>query len=171
VLAEDTTSGNPVRNVDSSLERLQVKVSGFTTESRYVVACNGRRVPLCPTGEPGEAVAAVRYCARRLSATLHPTISVHTPLVFDIIDLWNERSIGRCSYHSEAPDGRTYTARPANATEAQRRRLERFQKSEDALGPMAAPEKETNLVFPMTLDLRWPAPGPKLDFEKTGLVP
>ena len=171
VLAEDTTSGNPVRNVDSSLERLQVKVSGFTTESRYVVACNGRRVPLCPTGEPGEAVAAVRYCARRLSATLHPTISVHTPLVFDIIDLWNERSIGRCSYHSEAPDGRTYTARPANATEAQRRRLERFQKSEDALGPMAAPEKETNLVFPMTLDLRWPAPGPKLDFEKPGLVP
>ena len=80
VLAEETASGRTVRNVDSSLERMQVKVSGFTTESRYVVACNGRRVPLQPTGEPGEAVAGVRFRARRLSATLHPTIPVHAPL-------------------------------------------------------------------------------------------
>ncbi len=100
VLAEETTSGGTVRSVDSSLERMQVKVSGLVTESRYVVTCNGRNVPLTPAGEHGEAVAGIRYRARRLSATLHPTVPVHTPLVFDIIDRWKERSIARCTYHA-----------------------------------------------------------------------
>jgi uncharacterized protein (DUF2126 family)/transglutaminase-like putative cysteine protease len=171
VLAEETTSGRTVRSVDSSLERIQVKVSGFTSESRYVVGCNGRRVPLYPTGEPGEAVAGVRYRARRLSATLHPTIPVHTPLVFDIIDRWKERSIGRCTYHAGPPDGRTYTSRPVNASEAESRRLERFQKSHQTLGLMPASEEETNPIFPTTLDLRLPAPGQKTRIAKPGLVP
>jgi uncharacterized protein (DUF2126 family) len=150
---------------------MQVKVSGFATESRYVVACNGREVPLIPTGEPGEAVAGIRYRARRLSATLHPTIPVHTPLVFDIIDRWKERSIGRCTYHAEPPDGHAYTARPANATEAEKRRLERFQESTVTLGRMRAPEHESNPVFPMTLDLRFSAPRQGTNIEKPGLVP
>jgi uncharacterized protein (DUF2126 family) len=171
VLAEETTSGGTVRSVDSSLERIQVRLSGFVTESRYEVACNGRRVPLVPTGKPGEAVAGVRYRARRLSAALHPTIPVHTPLVFDIIDRWKERSIGRCTYHAGRPDGDTYTTRPANAREAEGRRLERFQGSGHTLGPMAAPEQESDPIFPLTLDLRRPAPGQKTQAEKRGLVP
>ena len=80
VLAEETVSGRTVRSVDSSLERMQVKVSGLPTESRYVVACNGRKVPLQPTADPGVMVAAVRYRARSLSASLHPTVPVHAPL-------------------------------------------------------------------------------------------
>ena len=171
VLAEETASGGTVRSVDSSLERIQLKLSGFVTESRYEVACNGRRVPLTPTSEPGAMVAGVRYRARRLSASLHPTIPVHTPLVFDIIDRWKERSIGRCTYHAGRPDGHTYTARPANASEAEGRRLERFQGSGHTLGPMAAPEQESDPIFPLTLDLRRPAPGQKNQAEKRGLVP
>jgi uncharacterized protein (DUF2126 family)/transglutaminase-like putative cysteine protease len=170
VLAEETISGRTVRSVDSSLERIQVKVSGFTTESRYVVACNGRKVPLHPTGGPGEAVAGVRYRARKLSAALHPTIPVHAPLVFDIIDLWKERSIGRCTYHAGPPDGRMYTARPVNATEAEGRRLERFQKSGQTHGLMVAPEEETNPIFPMTLDLRFLGPGQRTHIEMQGLA-
>jgi uncharacterized protein (DUF2126 family)/transglutaminase-like putative cysteine protease len=169
VLAEETTSGRTVRSVDSSLERIQVKVSGFTTESRYVVACNGRKVPLHPTGLPGEAVAGVRYRARKLSAALHPTVPVHAPLVFDIIDLWTERSIGRCTYHAGPPDGRMYTGRPVNAAEAEGRRQERFQKSGQTHGQMLAPEEETNPIFPMTLDLRFPGPGQRTHIEKQGL--
>jgi uncharacterized protein (DUF2126 family)/transglutaminase-like putative cysteine protease len=171
VLAEETTSGGTVRSVDSSLERMQVKLLGFATESRYAVACNGRQIPLAPAGEPGEAVAGVRYRARRLSATFHPTIPVHTPLVFDIIDRWKERSIGRCTYHASPPNGRTYTARPANATEAEERRLERFQVSGHTLDPMAAPAQESNPIFPFTLDLRTLGPGQKAQTEKRGLVP
>jgi uncharacterized protein (DUF2126 family) len=170
VLAEETSSGGTVRSVDSSLERMQVKLSGFVTESRYVVTCNGRQVPLVPSGEPGQAVAGVRYRARRLSATLHPTIPVHSPLVFDIIDRWKDRSIGRCIYHTGPPDGRKYTARPANAKEAEERLLERFQESSQTLGPMVAPEQESNPIFPLTLDLRMPAPGQKTQAEK-GFVP
>jgi uncharacterized protein (DUF2126 family)/transglutaminase-like putative cysteine protease len=171
VLAEETTSGGMVRSVDSSLERIQVKLSGFVTESRYVVACNGRKVPLAPSGDPGEAVAGVRYRARRLSATLHPTIPVHTPLVFDIMDLWKERSIGRCIYHTGPPGGRTYTSRPANAKEAEERRLERFQVSGQTPGPMGAPEHESNPIFPLTLDLRRLVPGKKAQTEKRELIP
>ena len=92
-------------------------------------------------------------------------------LIFDIIDRWKERSIGRCTYHVGPPDGRAYTARPANAAEAADRRRERFQESDPPPGPMAAPEEETNPIFPMTLDLRLPPPGQKTHIEKPGLVP
>jgi uncharacterized protein (DUF2126 family)/transglutaminase-like putative cysteine protease len=171
VLAEETSSGRTVRAVDSSFERIQVKVSGLTTESRYAVTCNGREVPLAHTGNPGETVAGVRYRARQLSAELHPTIPVNAPLIFEIIDRWKERSIGRCTYHVGSPDGRAYTARPMNATEAEDRRRQRFQESDPTPGLIAAPEKETNPIFPMTLDLRLVPPGQKTHTEKPGIVP
>jgi uncharacterized protein (DUF2126 family)/transglutaminase-like putative cysteine protease len=160
VLAEETVSGRTVRSVDSSLERIQVKVTGLPTDSRYVVACNGRRVPLTATGEPGVALAGIRYRARRLSATLHPTVPVHAPLVFDLIDTWQGRSIGQCTYYVSAPDGRLYPARPANAAEAEARRKERFQIGPVSGFSVAIPEVETNPLFPMTLDMRLPSSGP-----------
>jgi uncharacterized protein (DUF2126 family) len=150
--------------VDSSLERIQVKVSGVMTEGRYAVACNGRLVPLSSTGVAGELVAGVRFRARQLSALLHPTVPVHAPLVFDIIDRWKDRSIGRCVYHAAPPDGRVYSARPASASEAEERRRERFQEVAPTTEAMAAPEEEVNPSFPLTLDLRLPAP------ERTGVV-
>ncbi len=169
VLAEETSSGGTVRSVDSSLERIQVKLSGVLVDSRYTVACNGRRVPLTPTGTPGESVAGLRYRARRFSATLHPTIPIHTPLAFDIIDLWKREpapeggpvkalSIGRCTYHAAPPDGSVYTARPADAEEAKRRRLARFEVFDGACGPVILPADELNPFFPMTLDMRRPGP-------------
>jgi uncharacterized protein (DUF2126 family) len=127
----------------------------------------GKRFP----GEAGEAVAGVRYRARQLSAALHPTIPVHAPLIFDIIDRWKERSVGRCVYHVGSPDGRAYTARPVNAAEAADRRRQRFQKSDPTPGLIAAPEEETNPIFPMTLDLRLPPPGKQTHIEKPGIVP
>jgi uncharacterized protein (DUF2126 family) len=147
---------------------MQVKLSGFTAESRYVVACNGQRVPLTPTGAPGEFVAGVRYRARQLSAVLHPTIPVHAPLVFDIVDRWKDRSIGRCIYHVEPPDGRIYTTRPGDATEAEDRRKERFQVEDPPRGPMAAAAEDSNPIFPMTLDLRWAASAKQTHTESTG---
>jgi uncharacterized protein (DUF2126 family) len=171
VLAEETTSGGTARAVDSSFERIQVKLSGFTPESRYVVACNGRRVPLCPTGDPGESVAGVRFRARQLSAVLHPTIPVHAPLIFDIIDCWKERSIGRCAYHVGSPEGRAYTGRPVNTTEAADRRRERFQPSRPTPAGMTVPGEETNPIFPITLDLRLVSPGQKTRIEQPGLAP
>ena len=174
VLAEETVSGRTVRTVDSSLERMQAKVLGFTTESRYMVACNGRRVPLHRTGEPskpGEAVAGIRYRARKLSVALNPTIPVHTPLVFDIIDRWKERSIARCTYHAQPPDGNVYTARPVSATEAEDRRQKRFEESNNAPARITILEEEPNPIFPMTLDLRLPAPRQKTHTEEQGLFP
>jgi uncharacterized protein (DUF2126 family)/transglutaminase-like putative cysteine protease len=171
VLAEESVSGSTVRSVDSSLERIQVKVSGLTSEARYEVACNGRRVPLLAANEAGTAVAGVRFRARRLSATLHPTVPVHAPLVFDLIDLWQNRSIGQCTYHVAPPDGHSYTARPANAAEAEGRRRERFQVTSPSLTPMAAPQDETNPIFPLTLDLRMPPPAHRAQVETPEVVP
>ena len=159
-LAEETISGRTFRSVDSSLERLQVKISGATTESRYVIACSGRRVPLQATNVIGEAIAGVRYRARRLSEELHPTVPVHAPLIFDIIDSWQQRSIGRCAYHVTSPTGGLYSTRPVNAGEAETRRTERFQKLNPQPGSVSLPADETNPLFPVTLDLRWPAPAP-----------
>jgi len=103
-------------------------------------------------------MAGVRYRARRLSATLLPTVPVHAPLVFELIDCWKERSIGQCTYFVGHPHGFVYSARPTNATEAEARRTERFQVNTPLSGPVTAPPDETNPSFPGTLDLRVPPP-------------
>ncbi len=170
VLAEETTSGGTGRSVDSSLERMQVKLTGTAVTSRYAVTCNGRRVPLHATGDAGEEIAGIRYRARRLSAALHPTVPVHTPLTFELIDTWKGGSVGRCTYYAGSPDGTAYTSRPANATEARERRLERFQITEPFTDQIALPRDEKNPVYPMTLDLRWPAPADSSHAELPGLT-
>jgi len=175
VLGEEVSNLGTARFVDSSVERLQIKVNGLT-ESRYVVSCNGRRVPLHNTGTQGEYVAGVRYRAWQPPSALHPTIGVHSPLVVDIIDTWNGRSIGGCTYHVVHPGGRHYDAFPVNAYEAETRRISRFwgfghspgvlQVPPDAQslgqffpegqppGPMSPPAEEINSEYPYTLDLR-----------------
>ena len=61
-----------MRYVDSSLERVEVRVTGLN-ESRYVITANGVALPLQPTGRAGEYVAGVRYRAWQPASALHPT--------------------------------------------------------------------------------------------------
>ena len=125
VLGEEMTGGGTARYVDSSLERLQVKVSNFVSD-RYVLTCNGVKVQLKPTRIKGEFVAGVRYKAWDPHSALHPTIGVDTPLAFDIVDTWNRKSIGGCKYFVAHPGGRSYETFPVNSFEAESRRINRF---------------------------------------------
>ncbi|HVZ72479.1 MAG TPA: transglutaminase family protein [Polyangia bacterium] len=156
VLGEESGGSGQVRYVDSSLERMQLKVSGYT-DDRYAVACNGWRVPLHPTGVSGEYVAGVRFRAWQPPSALHPRIGVHAPLVFDIVDQWNKRSVGGCTYHVSHQGGMAHERRPINALEAEGRRLARFFAFGHTPGGQSAAfpaEAGTARGFPLTLDLR-----------------
>jgi len=176
VLGEEMGSQGTARFVDSSVERLQLRINGLT-ESRHVVVCNGRRLALRSTGRKGEFVVGVRYRAWQPPSALHPTIKPHSPLVFNVIDTWSGQAIGGCTYHVSHPGGRSYDVFPVNAYEAEARRITRFwdlgaapgsvQTSPPAFAglgsftpisgssvPMTPPEEEPNEEFPYTVDMR-----------------
>ena len=153
VLGEEGAAGGTARYVDSSLERMQIKVTGLAPD-RYAITCNGVPLPLRSTGTVGEFVAGLRYRAWQPPSALHPTIGVHTPLTFDIVDRWMKRSLGGCQYHVMHPGGRSYEVFPVNAFEAESRRLERFFRIGHTPGALEVGAARVDPEFPFTLDLR-----------------
>ncbi len=153
VLGEEGSAGGTVRFVDSSVERLQVRLYGMAPD-RYRLTCNGIPVPLQPTGTVGEFVAGIKYRAWQPPSCLHPTIGVDSPLTFDLVDTWMGRSIGGCQYHVMHPGGRSFETRPVNAFEAESRRLARYFRMGHTPGPINVREPHINSEFPFTLDLR-----------------
>jgi uncharacterized protein (DUF2126 family) len=157
VMGEENSSGGTARYVDSSLERIEVRVTGLN-QSRHTITCNGRQLPLQPTGKTGEYIAGVRYKAWNPPSSLHPSIGVHVPLIFDIIDTWMGRSIGGCQYHVTHPGGMSYDNFPINAFEAESRRLSRFFRMGHTPGLIKGIhpniEVKVSKEFPFTLDMR-----------------
>jgi uncharacterized protein (DUF2126 family)/transglutaminase-like putative cysteine protease len=175
VLGEEAAQGGTARFVDSSVEKVEVKVKNFNID-RYLITCHGAQVPLHETGTRGEYVAGVRYRAWSPPSALHPMLGKDVPLVFDIIDTWNSRSIGGCVYHVTHPGGRNYDTLPVNSYEAEGRRISRFHDqghTQGVLTPSAnyvtvsryleksqipgnfdPPPLKVNPEYPHTLDLR-----------------
>ena len=157
VMGEESSAGGTARYVDSSLERMELRINGFN-QSRYVVTCNGQALPMQSTGTTGEFVAAVRYKAWNPPSSLHPSIGVHAPLTFDLIDTWMKRSLGGCQYFVAHPGGRNYDTFPVNSYEAESRRMARFSVLGHTPGTVVVPPATINVAgskeFPFTRDMR-----------------
>ena len=157
VMGEENAAGGTARYVDSSLERIELRVTGLN-QSRYTITCNGEPLPLQPTGVAGEYVAGIRYKAWNPPSSLHPSIGIHVPLIFDMVDTWMKRSVGGCQYHVAHPGGRNYDNFPINAYEAESRRLSRFFRMGHTPGTIEGVQANIDLPasreFPFTLDMR-----------------
>lgn len=155
VMGEEPSGGGTSRGVDSSVERMEVRLLGGVT-SQHVVTCNGYRLPLTATRDGNVQVAGVRYKAWKPWSSLHPNLPINTPLIFDVLDTRLERSLGGCRYHVMHPGGRNYETLPLNANEAEGRRLARFEAPTHTAGRMRIPALHINPDYPHTLDLRRP---------------
>jgi uncharacterized protein (DUF2126 family) len=155
VLAEEAGAGGTARSVDSSLERIQLRLRGAIA-GRHSVICNGARVPLHPTGTRGEAVAGVRFRAWWLPSQLHPTQGVHAALEFSLLDEWSGRALGGCTLRVSHPGGRAYDRFPVNALEAEARRAALFAPFGHSPGQLdlSRVTDPRNPDYPLTLDLR-----------------
>jgi uncharacterized protein (DUF2126 family) len=140
--------------VDSSVERLQIKVKN-ASPGRHSILCNGARIPMVDTGTEGEFVGGVRYKAWNPPSALHPTVGIHSPLVFDLYDEWSNRALKGVTYHVIHPGGRGYEDLPVNANTAEARRFERFQPWGHTPGAFVPRQAPAQAESPLTLDLRW----------------
>jgi uncharacterized protein (DUF2126 family)/transglutaminase-like putative cysteine protease len=153
VLGEEAAAGGTARYVDSSPERLEIKVFGMT-DPRHILVCNGRPVPLRSTGTHGEFVSGVKYKAWNPYSALHPTIGATSSIVVDLVDTWNNRSVGGCTYYISHPGGRNNPNFPVNSNSAESRLKARFQTFGHTPGKIIVDPPITNPEFPYTLDLR-----------------
>jgi len=153
VMGEEPAGGGISRSVDATVERLELSVLGLV-EGRHQITCNGRAVPLRQTSEEGRSVAGIRFKAWAQTASLHPQLKVHAPLVFDVVDVLNEQSVGGFTYHVAHPGGRSFETYPVNENEAEGRRMARFETMGHSPGKIAQAPDEINAHFPFTLDMR-----------------
>ncbi|WP_082566873.1 transglutaminase family protein [Janibacter sp. Soil728] len=173
VLGEEVSQFGTARYVDSSVEKVQVRAVGLV-EGRHVITCNGVPVPMVPVaeqgwggpvgakGSTGAFVGGVRYRAWAPPSALHPTIGVHGPLTFDLVDRWSGRSLGGFTHHVTHPGGVAYDSFPVNAASAESRRAARFVAGDHTPGPIdlsTLPDPRSGLGpavtdYPVTLDLR-----------------
>ncbi|MEZ5658756.1 MAG: transglutaminase family protein [Burkholderiaceae bacterium] len=154
VMGEEGAVGGTVRYVDSSVERLEVRLSG-APPGRYLVLCNGHQIPLAATGRDGDVVGGVRFRAWQPPSSLHPGIGIDAPLTFDLHDTWQGRSVAGCTYHVGHPAGRNFEVFPVNAYEAEGRRLARFEAGGHTPGQQQPVAARQHPAFVHTLDLRW----------------
>jgi uncharacterized protein (DUF2126 family) len=153
VLGEEPAGGGTSRFVDSSMERVEIRVDGAIAE-RHMVLVNGQELPLRPTGVAGALVGGVRFRAWAPAHSLHGHLGIHHPLRFDLLDRWAKRSIGACAYHVWHPEGRAFDAPPLTRFEAAARRAQRFTLEGPTPWPVVPELAEPHPDAPYTLDLR-----------------
>ena len=155
VLGEEGDAGGTVR-YRRFLGRAAAGQGRGPDAHRHVVTCNGR-ARAADVDRPDRRVRGRRALqGMEAESSLQPTVPVHAPLTFDIVDTWSGRSLGGCVYHVSHPGGRNYETFPVNSYEAEARRRARFQDHGHTGGLIDIPPREFSLEYPLTLDLRRP---------------
>lgn len=126
LLGEAPNAGTVARTVDSSLDRLEARVSHAQALEGGLLLVNGLPCEFRPTADGG-AACGIRYRAFYLTPSLQPHVPVHAPLLVEWVDRATLKVVAAARWHVWNPRHALYPDAPADSAAAAARRAERWE--------------------------------------------
>jgi uncharacterized protein (DUF2126 family) len=154
LLGESPNAGTVARTVDSSLDRIEARISEAKFLEGGLLLANGLPCAFRATAG-GAAACGIRYRAFYLSPSLQPHVPVHAPLLLEWVDRTTLTVVAAARWHVWNPANSAYAAAPADVTLAAARRAERWEYWPHTIGqPRFVPKIDFPPEGRHTLDLR-----------------
>jgi uncharacterized protein (DUF2126 family) len=154
LLGESPNAGTVARTVDSSVDRIEARVSDLRILEGGLLLVNGLPCEFRPTADGG-AACGIRYRAFYFTPSLQPHVPVHAPLLIEWVDRATLNVIGGARWHVWNPRFEPYTELPKSDLAAASRCAERWESWPHTIGQSRFVPK---IDFPPegrhTLDLR-----------------
>ncbi len=126
LLGESPNAGTVARTVDSSVDRIEARISDKKFLEGGLLLVNGLPCEFRATSDGG-AACGIRYRAFYLTPSLQPHVPVHAPLLLEWVDRATLVVVAAARWHAWNKTNAQYPAAPTDDRDAAARRAERWE--------------------------------------------